>query len=223
MKNKFILTVFTIVLLSNSIFSQKKESVTLETQFDFLSKNSNISPNLKFRYFFNESSVLRSTINVNYNSTTQSILQLNGDGVGTIQKINNATLFSLGYEHHFNKGNYSPYIGTEILAGGGKNNTFGQRTDSLTFVSSLNYTSKRNFSQFGIGLFTGVDVSIFHGLYVGTEIGFSFINTHYKQGEFRADDSASLTAGTTTLKIPELKSRNFSLVNMGIVRIGWKF
>lgn len=223
MKTKIAFIFFTTFLFQSTLFSQEKGLIALETQFDFLTKNSTISPNLKFRYFVNESSAIRSTLNITYNSTLQSILELNGEGVGTIQKINNSTLFSLGYEHHFLQEKISPYLGGELFFGGGKNNIFGQRTDSLTFVSSLNYSSERSFTQVGIGLFTGVDINLFKGLYLGTEIGFNFINTLYKQGEFRSDDSASSTASTTIVKIPELKIRNFSLVNMGVVRVGWKF
>ncbi len=223
MKTKIAFLFFTTFLINSTLFSQEKGSIALETQFDFLTKNSVISPNLKFRYFINESSVVRSTLNINYKSTLQSILELNGEGVGTVQKINSSALLSLGYEHHFSNEKISPYLGGELFFGGGKNDIFGQRTDSLTFVSSLNYSSKRSFTQVGIGLFTGVDITLYNGLYVGTELGFNFINTLYKQGEFRADDSASSTASTTIVKIPEFRFRNFSIVNMGVVRLGWKF
>lgn len=223
MKNKAITLIIILTLSITSKAQSTDKQHSLETQFDIFTKSGAITPYLKYRYFINENSVLRSTLLIHYSSKTESILQSNDVGVGSIQRINSMTNFALGYEHHLSDERLSPYIGIELMVGTGKNDVFGLRTDSLVFVNTLNYSSKRRINQFGVGIFTGVDFELYKGLFIGTEIGFSIINTNYKEGEFRVDDSASSTAATTTTKIPEIKFNTFSLVNIGTVRVGWKF
>jgi outer membrane protein W len=215
----FLIALFSILQL----FSQSDYKLAIETQFDVFNRQSNVQPSIKLRYFANENSVLRITFSTNYGNSTQQILQLNGSGVGSIQRIHAMTQFSFGYEHHLSKDKFSPYVGGEILLGGGKTDTYGLRTDSIVFVSSLNYSIKRPVQQFGALIFSGVDIAVFKGLYVGTEIGVLFMQTNYKEGEFRKDDSASLTDATSIEKIPQFSIRNFVIANMGIIRMGWRF
>jgi outer membrane protein W len=210
-------------LLLFQITAQSEGKLVIETQFDVLTRSESIQPSLKFRYFLDNEHVLRATFNTHYRNSSQQIAQFNGSGIGSVQRIHSMTNVSFGYEHHIAQDKFSPYVGGEFLIGIGKTDTYGLRTDSLVFVNSLNYSIKRPIQQFGVHLFSGVDVAIYKGLYVGTEIGILFSTINYKEGEYRKDDSASLTDAVLTEKIPQLTIRQLLLSNMGIIRVGWRF
>jgi outer membrane protein W len=222
MRNTIIILLISCFFYESNI-AQTEGKLAIETQFDFLSRSGNIIPSLKLRYFLEENHVLRGTFATSYTNSTQQIVQINGSGVGSIQRINALTTFSLGYEYHSIHDKFSPYVGGEFLIGTGKIDTYGLRTDSLVFVSSLNYSIKRPILQVGAHLFSGVDIPIYKGVYVGTEIGILVSSTTYKEGEYRKDDSASLTDATVIEKIPQLTTRNVFLSNMGVIRVGWRF
>ena len=55
-------------------------------------------PKIKLRYFLNEKSALRFNINVNRESDYFEIREINGNGVGSVERINALHHFSFGYE-----------------------------------------------------------------------------------------------------------------------------
>lgn len=221
MKNLFTFLILGLITFNG--IAQNEKGVTLETKFDIFSKSGNIAPNLKGRYFFNPENALRISLAVNYNDFTNELFEVDGEGVGTVQTTNSFTTIGLGYEKHFSDNKVSPYLGGEFQIGLGTNSTYGSRTDSLVFISDFNYSSEQNATSFGIHIFTGVDIHLYKGLYCGTEIGYIFNSLNYKRGEFKTEDASSTTDATTSSDIPSKKYRSFSLVNMGIIRIGWHF
>jgi outer membrane protein W len=221
MKKLYSFLLITSIALSG--FGQNEKGVTLETQFDIFSKSGKITPNLKGRYFFNSNNALRITLAVDYSDKTEELFEVDGEGVGSIQTTNSFSTIGLGYEKHFSDSKVSPYIGGEFKMGFGGNSVYGSRTDSLVFVNDFNYSSDQKINAFGVHLFTGVDIHLYKGLYCGTEIGFQFNSVKHKRGEYNTEDASSTTDATTSLSIPEKKSKDFTLVNMGVLRIGWHF
>lgn len=219
--------VLSILLLSFSLTGLSQDSdfnkFSLESQFTVFNSNAVVTPNLKFRYLSESGNVFRTTLNASYTDLTTEILEVDGDGVGSVQTTNSSFVLGLGYEKHLSIDKVSPYIGGSILIGAGKNSTYGSRTDAAVFINDFNYNSKINTSYFGVHLFTGVDVTIYKGLFLGTEIGYKFISLRDKRGEYNTTDASSTTNSETTTAIPEKKSKSFSLVNMGVLRVGWKF
>lgn len=220
---KKLLTLILIIGTTISGISQNEKGVTLETKFDIFSKTGNISPNLKGRYFFNTNNAMRISIAANYTDYTNEIFEIDGEGVGSVQTTNSFSTIGIGYEKHFSDSKVSPYIGGEFNFGFGTNSVYGSRTDSLVFINDFNYSSDQKINTFGIHLFTGVDIHLYKGLYCGTEIGYQFNSVKYKRGEFNTEDASSTTDATTSTSIPERKIKSFSLVNMGVLRIGWHF
>ena len=180
-------------------------------------------PNLKARIVFSGEHVLRSNLTFQYNSNKFEILEQNGNGVGSVESIGQNLQISVGYEYLFKNDKLSPYLGFELITGFGKNEQYGSRTDSIIFVSDLNYSSKVPSSQIGIGLFSGFDFSIVDGLYIGTEIGFQYISTKNARGEFRLMDASSSTASDVTTSIPENQQKSMGVSGVGVIRLGWKF
>lgn len=195
----------------------------LESQFYPRLNTGVFEPNLKARIVFSGEHVLRSNLTFQYNSNKFEILEQNGNGVGSVESIGQNLQISVGYEYLFKNDKLSPYLGFELITGFGKNEQYGSRTDSIIFVSDLNYSSKVPSSQIGIGLFSGFDFSIVDGLYIGTEIGFQYISTKNARGEFRLMDASSSTASDVTTSIPENQQKSMGVSGVGVIRLGWKF
>ncbi len=223
MKNYTLIAIILVSFITSS-FAQELKKVTAETQFRVVNlANTPYIPNLKFRYFINEKSAIRTTFDYNSATSIREINEVDGDGIGTVEKNNTLLAFSLGYEHHFKTDKVSPYVGAELKVFSGNINEFGSRTDSVVFIPNFNYTSKRPVSGFGFHLFTGVDVDISKTLFVGTELGFAFQSIQQKRGTFNTKDASSLSDADVTTDIPSLTNSTFSLINVGVVRLGWRF
>jgi len=221
---KLNLLVIILVSFATTSLAQNLKKVTAETQFRLFNvENTAYVPNLKLRYFINEKSVLRTTLNYNTVTSIREINEVDGDGVGSVEKNNALLSFSLGYEHHFRTEKVSPYVGAALKLFSGSNNEFGSRTDSVVFIPNFNYTSKTPISGFGFHLFTGVDVDITKTLYLGTELGFAFQSIQQRRGTFNEKDASSLTDADVTTDIPAVTNTTFNLINVGVVRLGWRF
>ncbi len=219
-----IATLLLIITGVTSISAQEEneKKISLETQFALINTTT-INPNLKFRYFFSEQNALRIGLNFEYFDQTQEVLELDGEGVGTIQSVSANNVIALGFERHKKNNKISPYLGGVLKFGFGKQNEFGSRTDSLVFINDFNYKTEVATGSFGLHLFTGVDITIYEGLFIGTEIGYQFTSAKNKRGAYNTTDASSTTNSSTTTAIPEYKTKSFSLINMGIIRIGWRF
>ena len=90
------------------------------------------------------------------------------------------TTFSImpGFEYHFTKyERISPYVGGEIglLTSTAKTKTDNTENDDKT-------ETKRPGLGFGVNVFTGVDVYLCKGLYLGFELGLGYDSMNYKRG-----------------------------------------
>lgn len=224
MKKTFLFSL--LIIISKICLSQKDiesyKKLTSETQLSIVDSKSYI-PNMKFRYFLSSNSAIRTTINYEANSSKIEINEVNGEGVGTVEKKNNIITFGLGYEKHFREDRVSPYFGAEIEIKSGNKNIFGSRTDSVDFIPNQNYTSKTPISGYGFHFFTGVDVDIYKKLYIGTELGLRYLYLKEKRGEFNVKDASSLTTPDVTTSLPATTKTSFRLINIGIIRLGWRF
>lgn len=215
-----------LIIAGSILYAQDdttNRNISIETQFDIFSKSNTAGNNLKIRYHFNEKSILRTNWGFSYSSVTDELLETDGDGVGTIETVQSSNMISLGYEHHISVDKISPYLGGSIGYGFGNNSIYGSRTDGTTFVNDFNYKSIQKTSALKVYLFTGFDLTLYKGLYFGSEIGFAYLNSKDHRGELTTEDASSTTDSSTSTPIPEKKSTSFSLINMGVIRVGWKF
>lgn len=221
---KIVITGLMFGFLATAFGQQNDKGLTAETQFRLINlNNDSYVPNLKLRYFVTENSAIRTTINYHSIASKTEINEADGEGVGTVEKNNSLLMLSLGYEKHFKDGIVSPYFGGELKVSTGNNNEFGSRTDSVDFIPNYNYSSKVPVLGFGVHLFTGVDVDLYKNLYVGTELGLAYQSLQQKRGEFNIKDASSLTDPDVTTNIPATTQTSFKLVNLGVVRLGWRF
>ncbi len=219
-----IIIVTVLSLIISVGFAQEQKKVTAETQFRVVNlNNDSYVPNLKLRYFFSENSALRATLNYNSSTSIVEINEVDGDGVGTVEKSNSLLDFSLGYERHFREGKVSPYFGGALKISTGNINEFGSRTDSIVFIPNFNYTSKVPVIGFGVHFFTGVDIDLYKNLYVGTELGLAYQSIQQQRGTYNTKDASALTDADVTTDISAVTTQSFKLVNLGVVRLGWRF
>ena len=207
----------------NQSFSQDTiGKLTFETRYQ-LRQDSTYLPNLNIRYFFKENSALRIGLAYQYFSVLREIKELDGDGLGTVEKLNDMFRFNIGIEKHFKKNNVSPYLGGELQFGIGKKEEYGTRTDSVIFIADYNYSVKKPISHFGVYVFSGVDFYVFDNLYIGTELGVLFSAAQSKTGEFKITDESSLTDPEIITSIPSVKTKSFGVTNVGMIKVGWRF
>ena len=223
MKKTFIL-ISIIGFISVLQAQEERKGFETETQFYLFQPQSNTyTPNLKIRYFLSPMIAIRTTFNYEMHITKHEINEVDGSGVGSVENTNKLINFSIGVEKHFQEERISPYFGAELKVMTGRNDEFGSRTDSLVFIPNINYSKKVPVVGYGVHFFTGVDVDVYKSLYIGTELGFLYQTLNYKRGVYNVQNSTSLTDASVDVPIPSRRITTFNLVNMGVVRIGWRF
>ena len=224
----FVFVSFLIV--SSTVSIQAQDSV--KVQNNWFSLEGQIYPNLntdtyrpqfKIRLNFNDKIALRCNTSFHRQLTNNTILQTSGDGIGYVEKINSFYSFSIGVEGQkkFSKG--LVYTGLEGVFGFGSNNEYGSRTDSVSFISNLNYNRLQPVQQLGLRFFTGADYYLNEKIYLGFEMGLMLLRTNYKKGSYEEINSTSLTDQNVTTPIPNSYSSILSYNGLGVLRIGWRF
>ena len=229
-KRIFSMVLLTLFLLSfnNPFLSQdtvakSRKIVSVEGQI-YPSLNSDIyTPNIKFRLNLNKKSALRFNADVNRLVDYVEILESGGDGVGSVEKIKSIYQFSFGYEKQKRLVNSMVYSGFEGVFGFGKNNEYGSRTDSISFVSALNYNYKRPVQNLGFRVFFGGEYYVKPNIYVGTEFGLLVLKTTYKNGTYQVLNEASVTSADITENIPKISHSKMLFSGLGVVRVGFVF
>ena len=224
----FVFVSFLIV--SSTVSVQAQDSVEVENSgFSFegqIYPNLNTDsyrPQLKFRYNFDEKIAIRCNTSFQRNLTNNTILQSSGDGIGYVEKINSFYSFSIGIEGQKKFSKAVVYTGLEGVFGFGSNDEYGSRTDSVSFVSNLNYNRIQPVRQFGFRFFTGADYYLNDKIYLGFEIGLILLRTNYKKGSYQEMNSTSLTDPDITTPIEDSFSSSLSYNGLGALRIGWRF
>lgn len=221
---KKIFLIVSLIIISFTIYSQDRKGLTAETQFRLINlDDESYVPNLKLRYFITENAAIRTTVNYSSVNSKVEVNEVDGEGVGTVEKSNSLFSLSLGYEKHFRDEKVSPYFGGDLKVSTGNINEFGSRTDSVDFIPNYNYSSKVPVLGFGVHLFTGVDIDLYKSLYVGTELGLAYQSIQEKRGAFNVKDASSLTDPDVTTDIAAQTNSSFKLVNLGVIRLGWRF
>ena len=202
---------------------KKNKTILLEGQV-YPNYNADIYlPQFKIRLKLNDNSALRFNTHFSRNSSYREILEIGGNGLGSVEKINSLFGFSIGYEYHKTTNKSLVYAGFEGLVGFGREDEYGSRTDSLIFIADRNYNIKSPIQQLGFRIFTGVDFLITENLYLGTEFGLLFLKTDYKVGSSAVENVSSITDPVVNTVIPKRSVTNLSYSGLGVIRFGWRF
>ncbi|MBF36171.1 MAG: hypothetical protein CL838_03120 [Crocinitomicaceae bacterium] len=203
--------------------SSNSNYFSIEGQIYPAFNNDDYRPKVKVRFFLNPKSALRLNLNTTRTSLYHEIYEINGLGVGSVEKINSLQQFSFGYEGHKQIKTTNLYTGIEGIVGFGRNDEYGSRTDSLTFIADENYSIKRPIRQFGVRVFSGFDQFLTENLFIGAEFGLLFLQTNNLVGSLIQVDGSSQTSSEVTTLIPKSNVQQLTLNGLGCIRIGWVF
>jgi hypothetical protein len=218
-----ILICSSIYIIAQDSTYKKNKIFFLETQIYPSYNNDTYQPQVKFRVQLNNNSILRSNTNFYRTSKKDEILENGGDGLGSVEKISSLFSFSLGYEYFKKFNKVSIYSGFEGFIGFGREDEYGSRTDSVTYIADRNYNIKRPIQQFGIRLFSGADIFINSNLYIGTEFGLLLLKTDYKNGSSTVENVSSITDPVVTSISPSSSNSIILYSGLGVIRVGWRF
>lgn len=167
---------------------------------------------VKFRYFLKEDLALR--IGLGLGSEKTEVISGTEPNQLTTTAKNSNTTFKAGIEKHFAGTNkLSTYAGADLIIAMG--NTSSEASNQN---GNFNNLEQKN-SKFGIGVFTGADYYIAPKLFLGVEVGLSFLSSQTKDAEF-SNKTGNVTTSSTT---PGSKGTDIGTGVNGGIRIGYQF
>ncbi len=226
MKKVFLVAALAAFVLTN-VNAQEKykpEAMTISTELNYspggASDGGFTLPEYgaKIRLHLNENMAVRLKLGLNTNSTKTTTFTQNGEDEIEEYERATQTKFSImpGFEYHFTKyERISPYVGGEI----GLSTTM-TKTKTDNSETDFKTESKRPGLGFGINVFTGVDVYLCKGLYLGFELGLGYDSTNTQRG------SATTTSGSNTNEVKGNQAdltTNFGFQATPSLRVGWCF
>lgn len=172
----------------------------------------------KFRFFINPNMAVRLSLGLN-TSSDKDVTYFDNAGT-TYQQVlrRTSTGFSImpGFEYHFSKyERISPYVGAEVglLTQARKEKTTNTRNSDMT-------QTKTNGIGFGVNAFTGVDIYLCKGLFLGVELGLGY-NSLRTNG---AETTSTVSGTTTENKIDDFNTvGDFGFHAVPALRLGWHF
>ena len=167
----------------------------------------------KFRYFLEEDIALRLGLNVGSKKEV-TIAGLDPNVVTTTDKSSNFAI-TLGVEKHFTGSDrLSTYAGADLVIGSASTNL-----QSINQNGNYNKTSGGVGSSFGVRLLTGADYYIAKKVFLGVEVGLSFLSGKGK--DFVVENKIGNVVTTVTSE----GAKRFDIVTavFGGVRLGYQF
>ena|SRR6218665_627070 len=216
------------VVLSTVAMAQKPAAadapISIEGQLGYNASTFTFNaPSVRARYFVADNIAVRLSLGINNASTTDNYYeneQDNSGAAGTYETSNNSWNLGLGAEYHFTgTDKLSPYVGLDILLGGGKVSSEGASSDGTGYVADYSETAEAKTSKIGVNLVAGTDYYFAENFYIGFELGWGFSSTTWKEG------TSETTFGGTTVKNVTNEAKKGWLQNNAIsmFRLGWRF
>ncbi len=225
---KKIMILASALTLSGAMFAQKpassdsKYSLEGMINYDFENGVSWNAPNLRARYFVNDNIAARLTLGLSNSNLTSNYYEIDGTGSGSVVVKTMDWSLGLGGEYHLaGTEKLSPYFSGGLMFGGSSTNAKG--TDVLgTFYSKGNsFENKGSSSMLGLGVGAGFDYYVMKNIYLGLELGLSWMKDTDKGGT----QSTTIDGTTTSTDVKSTGSTsamNLGGGNLGF-RIGWRF
>ena len=228
---KFLLSITNLILISSLLtivsgqdtINDKDNWLSFEGQVYPSFNGDNYKPQFKIRLNLNEKSALRLNTNFQRKVDYKEIYESGGQGVGSVDKISSMYQFSIGYEAQKKLVNTLIYSGIEGLFGFGRNDEYGSRTDSVTYISNLNYNYKQPVQSLGVRLFMGGEYYIKPNIYIGTEFGLMLIKTTYQNRTYETIFDSSSSSSSVSVDTPKNSSSALLFSGLGVLRVGFIF
>lgn len=213
MKKLFILAaMMTATVAANAQYTPEAGKVSTEVNFNPFTQDAPSLINdatVKVRYFFADNQALRVNLQFGMNNEKQG--EASENTAKTTDKKTNFGI-GLGYEYHFAQTDR-----ISVYAGGAVDFAMQTTNKKEEYTGSTTETKNANgFTKFGVKALTGVDVYLWKGLFVGTELGFKFANTSYKDQEIK-------TAQASVKDNAKHSKMDLGFYIEPAVRLGWTF
>jgi outer membrane protein W len=230
---KLALLVGAIVLTSSAIAQRPTDSnpFSLEGGLSINSLTNTFSaPALRLRYFAAENIAVRlgiqynsaKTTNLYYGSTALGVPT--ADSTGTYVNRKAMTWISIGGSYHFSQlEKLSPYVSLDLMIGTGTgiagNDT---RTDCVgtSYSDGVSSESTTKSSGLGIGIGAGFDYYFAENVFIGAELGMTYMSTNDKGGTYSTTSGGITTSGDV---LTVGKSSSFGNSANAAIRLGWRF
>ncbi|MEY3237019.1 MAG: hypothetical protein RI883_1120 [Bacteroidota bacterium] len=219
------------IVLTSSAFAQRPTDSNPFSLEGGLSLNSAAntfsSPTLRLRYFAAENIAVRLGIQYNSSKTTDLYYGLNSAFVPTVDstgtEINKAamTWISIGGSYHFSQlERLDPYVALDVMIGMGSTSAEWTDFDGTGFDKGFNATGDSKTSGLGIGIGAGFDYYFAENVFIGAELGMTYMSNNDKGGTW-----SSTTGGVTTSgeNLTTGKSSSFGNSANAAIRLGWRF
>jgi opacity protein-like surface antigen len=227
------------ILLSGATFGQKATmdnpwSLEGAVAFGGASGVTWTAPTVRARYFVKENIAIRASLGLGDGLGTPRsesyAFYENADGsgdAGTLEIGRSAWNAQIGGEYHLaGTDRMSPYFMLGINFGGGSetgtstNVQYDPVTNSGVYINGVDVVQKSGFDMFGVQLGAGMDYYVAENIYVGLELGISYM---YKSN---SDVTTKGTIPTGTIDSTEPgSSESFLTTAAGnaALRLGWRF
>lgn len=229
---KFLIAV-AAVFVATSVNAQKESYMPeqgdfgVEIGFNPFSNNYNtfdLINGVKVRYFLSDADALRLNVGFNVDGDKNTTELASKEYVSHWRR--GQFSLNLGYERHFNMTNrIDLYAGAQLGIIKNFASAKEEAPDGAGGIMETTYSgadNQGNFASFGFGagVFTGIDVYLWKGLYCGAELGLRVSSSSENDWE------REVKAGTTTTKT-KVKGANRNM-NGGFycepaIRLGWTF
>jgi outer membrane protein OmpA-like peptidoglycan-associated protein len=160
--------------------------------------------------------VIRADLSLFNNASTNNYFE-NTDGSGksgTYKTSMNSWGIGVGTEYHFlGNSRFSPFVGAQLGFSPLGVSEVGDNSDGFSFSDNYKTESEIKGSSFGFGLLIGADYWVSRSFYIGTEFGFGYTSTSFKDGSEVTNGVKSVTPGSTVSALGDFIAPS--------IRLGW--
>lgn len=241
-KSILLLAVATIFAFTAEAQTNKQVagSKSMEIQFAPLGNNPFSINGIKYRSFKSETSAIRLTANINYNSSSDPILNGNVLPLGTdfggsdsseVEMFNKSRAFGLtlrpGMEWHLvGTDKLSPYYGAEAIIGYSTTTQLDDyynvhTNDAGDLVESVQQKSLKNSTMtLGLSGVAGLDYYFAQNIFLGAELSYGFTMVNQGDSKFEDDGNSDSFSFSEAYETPNGKSFGFNPSVLGQMRLG---
>jgi len=219
------------IVLTSSAFAQRptdSNPFSLEGGLSINSLSNTFSaPSLRLRYFAAENIAVRLGIQYNSSKSTDNYYGLNSvfvptaDSTGTDMNKASMTWISIGGSYHFSQlERLSPYVALDIMIGMGSTNEEWTDYDGTGFAKGQSATLTSKSSGMGVGIGAGFDYYFAENVFIGAELGMTYMSSNDKGGTWSSTIGGVTTSGDM---LTTGKSSSFGNSANAAIRLGWRF
>lgn len=219
------------IVLTSSAFAQRPVDAnpfSLEGGLSINSLSNTFSaPTLRLRYFAAENIAVRLGIQYNSASSTTNHYGVTAlgiptaDSTGTEMNKTAMTWISIGGSYHFSQlERLDPYVALDVMIGMGSSTDEWTDYDGVGFMKGTSALIESKSSGLGVGVSAGFDYYFAENVFIGAELGMTYMSSNDKGGTWSSTVGGITTSGDM---LTTGKSSTFGNSANAAIRLGWRF